>query len=93
MKRKPLLFLLLFALIAPWAANAQETVEIGTGTSTGSSTPFTSLYNYSMAEMIFTANEIGTTNVNTILSLAFESTSDVNKDYGVTVYMKNISAS
>ena len=92
MKRKSLLFLLLFALIAPWAANAQ-TVTIGTGTTTHNSAPIANFYNYSMAEMIFTANEIGTTNVNTILSLAFESTSDVNKDYGVTVYMKNISAS
>ena len=91
MKRKSLLFLLLIALIAPWAADAQ-TITIGTGTTTHNSAPIANFYNYSMAEMIFTASEIGTTNVNTILSLAFESTSNVSKDYGVTVYMKNISA-
>ena len=91
MKGKSLLFALLLAFIAPWAANAQ-TVTIGTGTSTQNSAPIANYYDLSMAEMIFTADEIGAIDVNTILSLGFQCTTNVSKNYGVTVYMKNIEA-
>ena len=83
--------MLLMALLVPWAANAQ-TVTIGTGTSAQNSAPIANYYNYSMAEMIFTADEIDTIDVNTILSLGFQCTTNVSKNYGVTVYMKNIEA-
>ena len=82
----------MFALFCvPWAANAQ-TVTIGEGSTTQNSAPIANYYNYSMAEMIFTADEIGFTDANTILSLAFQCTTSVNKNYEVTIYMKNISA-
>ena len=44
MKRKSLLLLLLFALLAPWAANAQNTVTVCDGTTTNSNIP---VYGYS----------------------------------------------
>ena len=91
MKRKSLLFALLVALFMPWAANAQ-TVTIGTGTSAHNSAPIANYYNYSLAEMLFTADEIGTTDVNTILSLGFEGAAASSKTYGITVYMKNVDA-
>ena len=91
MKRKSLLFALLLALFMPWAANAQ-TVTIGTGTSAHNSAPIANYYNYSLAEMLFTSAEIGTTDVNTILSLGFEGAAASSKTYCITVYMKNVDA-
>ena len=91
MKRKSLLFALLVALFMPWAANAQ-TVTIGTGTSAHNSAPIANYYNYSLAEMLFTSAEIGTTDVNTILSLGFEGAAACSKTYSITVYMKNVDA-
>ena len=45
MKRKSLLFLLLFALLAPWAANAQETLTVyDEGTTTNNYVPIYGLY-------------------------------------------------
>ena len=62
MKRKSLLFLLLFALLAPWAANAQTTVTIGdlTTATDNSYLPMNSLYEYSYTQQIYEACEIGT---------------------------------
>ncbi len=91
MKRKSLLFALLLAFFMPWAANAQ-TVTIGTGTNAHNSAPIANYYNYSLAEMLFTSAEIGTTDVNTILSLGFEGAAASSKTYGITVYMKNVDA-
>ena len=91
MKRNSLLLALLVALFMPWAANAQ-TVTIGTGTSAHNSAPIANYYNYSLAEMLFTSAEIGTTDVNTILSLGFEGAAASSKTYGITVYMKNVDA-
>ena len=78
-------------MFMPWAANAQ-TVTIGTGTSAHNSAPIANYYNYSLAEMLFTSAEIGTTDVNTILSLGFEGAAASSKTYGITVYMKNVDA-
>ncbi len=68
MKRKSLLFLLLFALLAPWAANAQS-VQIGDGTTTNSYLPSYSYYNYSVTQQIYTAEEIDASG--NITSIAF----------------------
>ena len=68
MKRKSLLFMLLFALMAPWAANAQS-VQIGDGTATNSYLPSYSLYNYSVPQQIYTAEEIDASG--NITSIAF----------------------
>ena len=91
MKSKRLLLLLLALIFAPWAANAQ-TVTIGTGTSAHHSAPIANYYNYSLAEMLFTSAEIGSTDVNTILSIGFEGVAASSKTYGITVYMKNVDA-
>ena len=68
MKRKSLLFMLLFALMAPWAANAQS-VQIGDGTGTNEYLPSYSLYNYSVTQQIYTAEEIDASG--NITSIAF----------------------
>ena len=95
MKSKHLLLLMLLALFAPWAANAQ-TVTIGTGTDTQYESPMDNYYNYSFVEMIYTADEIaaGNPTENTILSVGFHLASEGlnNKTYTITVYMKNIDA-
>ena len=44
MKKKSLLFLLLMALFAPWAANAQETLTVCDGTDGNSNVPIYGLY-------------------------------------------------
>ena len=80
-------------LLVPWTSRAQS-VTIGTGTSTQNSAPVANYFNYSLAEMIFTADEIaaGSPTVNTIVSVGFECTASVNKEYGITIYMKNVDA-
>ena len=55
---KKLLFLLLMALFMPWAAQAQITVTIGTGTNSTYSIPFHSLRSYSFVEQLYSASEI-----------------------------------
>ena len=91
-KLLPILAFLALMLV-PWTSRAQ-TVIIGTGTSTQNSAPVANYYNYSLAEMIFTADEIaaGNPTVNTIVSVGFECTASVNKEYGITIYMKNVDA-
>ena len=71
MKSKHLLLMLLMAFFAPWAANAQETVEIGTdgGTTTNSYLPAYTLYNNTLSEQIYTAEEV--TMAGTISSISF----------------------
>ena len=71
MKRKNLLFALLLAIGLPWVANAQETVEIGTdgGTTTNNYLPAYTLYNNTLSEQIYTAEEV--TMAGTISSISF----------------------
>ena len=96
MKRKSLLFLLLMALGLPWAANAQETVTIGNGTSGGSQTPFNSLYGYSFTEQIYPASAItidDETVAGTITEIRFylnQSYTDQEMVHDIVVYMKNV---
>ena len=51
--------LLMACLIVPWVTSAQETVTIGEGTSTNSYLPAYTLYNNTLSEQIYTADEIG----------------------------------
>ena len=91
MRKTSLLLLLLMALMAPWAANAQETVEIGDATSTSAqySLPVNMYYNYSLTQQIYTAEEIGMEG--TINSIAFEYTPDISFTMNnVQVYMMNV---
>ncbi len=86
------ILMLLMALFAPWAANAQETVAIGDGTSTSYYTPYNSLFNYSFVEQIYTADEIGM--AGTINSIAFYlRDSDASQTNDFVVYMKNVQRS
>ena len=92
MKSKHLLLLMLLAVFAPWAANAQ-TVTIGTGTNTYASSPIDNFYDCSFTEILYTAADIaaGNPTQNTIISMGFESDNGSNgKSYGITVYMKNV---
>ena len=74
MIKKSLLLTLLLAILAPWAAQAQETVEIGTDGGTNNSTylPGYNYYKYSLTQQIYTADEIGM--AGTINSIAFKNT-------------------
>ena len=77
MIKKSLLLTLLLAILAPWAAQAQETVEIGTDGGTNNSTylPGYNYYKYSLTQQIYTADEIGM--AGTINSIAFKNTGAV----------------
>ena len=78
MKRKHLLFLLLFAMFAPWAANAQETVTIyedGTATSTYVPVYGTWADAYLKCEFVVPANELSEMNGGTISQMDFYLTS------------------
>ena len=59
MKRKSLLFLLLFALLAPWAANAQ-TLTVHDGTTTNNFVPIYGYYAdaYLKCQMVYPAEEL-----------------------------------
>ena len=85
--------MLFLALTWSWTAKA-TVVTIGTGTTTHNSAPIANYFNYSLAEMIFTAEEIsaGNPSVSTILSLGFEGAAASSKTYEVTIYMKNVDA-
>ena len=78
------------ALLVPWAANAQETVTIGEGTSTDNYTPIGTYYNYSITEQLYTAEEIGM--AGTISSISFNYASSTAKDFPITVYMMHTDA-
>ena len=83
---KRFLFLLvMLAMLVPWAANAQQTITIGTGTSTTSNTPYNSLWGYSFVEQVYTAAEIGMTG--NITSISFNNSSS-GQTTNITVYMK-----
>ncbi len=56
-------------LIVPWVTSAQETVTIGEGTTTNSYLPAYTLYNNTLSEQIYTADEIEMGG--TITSIAF----------------------
>ena len=88
MFKKSLLLMLLMALLAPWAANAQETVTIGEGTATCNTNPIGTYYNYSIAEQLYTADEIGM--AGTISSVSFYYRGIAAKDLPITMYMKHV---
>ena len=68
-------------------------VTIGEGTSSSAETPYASMWNYSVTEQIYTANEIGVPNGGTISSIRFQRQSDFLETNHITVYMKNVSRS
>ena len=68
-------------------------VTIGEGTSSSAETPYASMWNYSVTEQIYTANEIGVPNGGTISSIRFQRQSAFLETNHITVYMKNVSRS
>ncbi|MBR4535498.1 MAG: fibronectin type III domain-containing protein [Bacteroidales bacterium] len=90
--KKILLFLLTLTLgFSTLQLSAQETVEIGDGTSTTYVTPFNSLWGYSFVEQIYTAAEIDMSG--NITSISFNCSSSDSQTNNITVYMKNVSRS
>ena len=87
---KKLLCILLTALLgfSGLTLSAQQTVEIGTGTSTTYITPFNSLWGYSFVEQIYTAEEIDMSG--SITSISFNNSSS-GQTNNITVYMKLVS--
>lgn len=85
--------MLLMALFAPWAANAQTTtVTVGTGTTSGYYAPiYTATTDYSYTQQLYTANEIGISGEFT--SIGFEYTGPETKSFYVEIYMKHTNAS
>ena len=84
--KKLLLFLLTLMIgFCTLQLSAQQTVEIGTGTSTTSNTPYNSLWGYSFVEQIYTADEINM--AGEILSISFNNSSSEQTN-NITVYMK-----
>ncbi|MBP5797745.1 MAG: fibronectin type III domain-containing protein, partial [Bacteroidales bacterium] len=79
------LFLALFGV-----GRAQTTVEIGDGTVTQYYVPIGTLYNYSITEQLYTADEIGM--AGTISSISFNYAVTTAKDFPITVYMANVDA-
>ena len=84
MKRKSLLFLLLFALIAPFAANAQQTLTVHDGTGTNSNVPVHGLWAdaYLKCEMVYPAAELGSMSGGTINSIKFYASTPATASWG-----------
>ena len=66
-------FLLLMALFAPWAANAQETLTVHDGTTTNSFVPIYGYYAdaYLKCEMVYPASELGDMGAGVITGMRF----------------------
>ena len=81
---------MIMALALPWNTRAQATVEIGTdqGTTTNSYLPMYTLYNNTLSEQIYTADEIGM--AGTITSVAFYNGGET-KTVSAKIYMINTS--
>ena len=75
MKRKALLFALLLAFFAPWAANAQETLTVydNGGTTTNANVPFWGTWadNSLQCEMVYPATELSQMENGTITNLHY----------------------
>ena len=86
---------MMLAAILPRVANAQETVTIGTGTTTTYVTPFNSLWGYSFVEAIYTSEEIEEAggSAGTITSISFYKSSGNALTSTIDLYMKNVTRS
>ena len=86
--------MLLLALMAPWAANAQETLTVCDGTSTSSYAPIKN-GGGSQTEFIYPASLLGDMEGGTITSVKFFSTSTSTTNYSntVTVFVEEVASS
>lgn len=92
MKKIRLTLLMLMAFLLPFALQAQSTVEIGTGTSTGYTLPFNMYYNYSLTQQIYTADEIGMPGTISAIAFDYAYASELSLS-NVRVYMKSVAKS
>ena len=105
MKRKSLLFLLLMVLIAPWAANAQETLTVhDENTTTNSNVPVWGLWadNSLQCEIVYPASELEDMAGGVISALKFytsntstnigTASANSNWDGTFTIFMKEVEA-
>ncbi len=83
MFKKHLLLLLLLALVAPWAANAQGILTVHDGTTTNSYVPIEGYWTdaYNKCEIVYPASELNAMASGTITSLKFYS-SNSNVSWG-----------
>ena len=81
----------MMALLLSFAglANAQDVVEIGTGTNMSNVGPYNSIWGYTFSETLYPAAEIGT--AGTITRIAYNVTSSESIHTDVVFYMKNVS--
>ena len=71
-----------------------EVVEVGDGASSSYYTPYTSNYNYSFVEQIYTAEEIGQPDGGTINSISFQmNTTQTSDPDHITVFLKHVAKS
>ena len=84
---------LLAFLSVPWVAGAQETVTIGTGTSTTYYVPFNSLYGYSFSEWIYPDTAINMAGEITTIRFHLGSSITTAQTNNYTIWMKNVSRS
>ena len=93
MKKKSLLFLLLMALFAPWAATAQETITVCDGGNTNSNVPIYSLFaDYgTRSQFIIPAALLTQMDGGEIQNITFyNSTASINFDQIFAVYMLEV---
>ncbi len=91
MKKKITFLLMIFALLGGMnfnVLNAQETITIGSGSTTDAYLPTSTYYNYSMTQQIYTADEINS-GAGFITHIAIRpATSNMSRN--IIIYMENI---
>ena len=88
MKKK--VFSLMMTLVLAFMGVARaEVVTIGDGLATSVYAPINTYYNYSLTEMLYTSDQIGT--AGSISSISFNYALSTSKTFNVEVYMKNVS--
>ena len=94
MKKKSLLFLLLFALMAPWAAKAQSELTVYDGSATNGNVPVYGWYAdaYNKAEMIMPAADLDEMTGGTISKMTWYLSSPAVEAWGANyqVYLKEV---
>ena len=94
MKRKHLLLMLLLALFAPWAVNAQEVLTVHSGTTTNSYVPVYGYYAdaYLKCEMVYPASDLTDMNGMEIEKMTFYANSAVAAAWTATfqVFLKEV---
>ena len=81
------------AMALPVRVTAQDTVTIGTGTSTSYYIPFNSLYGYSFTEQIYQASDIDMAGQITAVQFYLAQSYTSAQTNTITLYMKNVTRS